>query len=110
MSMHRRWILALDQGTSSSRACLVDADGQILAIASRPLPISYPQPGWVEQDPEQIWQTQLDAARAVLSEAGDAAAEMAAVGITNQRETTLVWERATGRAIHPAIVWQCRRT
>jgi glycerol kinase len=110
MSTHRRWILALDQGTSSSRACLIDAEGQIRATASRPLPISYPQPGWVEQDPEQIWQTQLDAARAVLSEAGVAANEVAGIGITNQRETTLVWERATGRPVHPAVVWQCRRT
>jgi glycerol kinase len=106
----RRWILSLDQGTSSSRACLIDQQGQIRAIAARPLPITYPQPGWVEQDPEQIWQTQLDAARAVLSEAGVTPVEVAAVGITNQRETTLVWERASGRPIHPAIVWQCRRT
>src|SRR5205814_772800 len=106
----RRWILALDQGTSSSRACVVDAEGAIRAIASRSLPVSYPQPGWVEQDPEAIWQTQLDAAREVLTRAGVQAAEIAAVGITNQRETTLVWERATGRPIYPAIVWQCRRT
>jgi glycerol kinase len=110
MSATRRWILALDQGTSSSRACLVDAEGQIKAIASRPLPVSYPRPGWVEQDPEAIWQTQIEAARAGLADAGVAASEVAAVGITNQRETTLVWERATGRPVHPAIVWQCRRT
>jgi glycerol kinase len=110
MDRHRQWILALDQGTSSSRAGLIDTDGRIRAIAARTLPISYPQPGWVEQDPEQIWQTQLEAARAVLAEAGVAAGEIAAVGITNQRETTLVWERGTGRPIHPAIVWQCRRT
>jgi glycerol kinase len=110
MTPTRRWILALDQGTSSSRACLVDAGGQIRAMAARPLPIAYPQPGWVEQDPEAIWQTQLDAARAVLAEAGVAAGEVAAIGITNQRETTIVWERATGRPVHPAIVWQCRRT
>jgi glycerol kinase len=103
-------ILALDQGTSSSRACLVDTDGSLRAIASRPLPVSYPQPGWVEQDPEEIWQTQIDAAREVLASAGVSAKEIPAIGITNQRETTLVWERATGRAVHPAIVWQCRRT
>lgn len=106
----RPFILALDQGTSSSRACLVDAEGQIRTIAAQPLPVSYPQPGWVEQDPEEIWSTQLAAAREVLAEAGVSAGEIAAVGITNQRETTLVWERATGRPIHPAIVWQCRRT
>ncbi len=110
MNADRRWVLALDQGTSSSRACLVDADGQIRAIAARPLPVAYPHPGWVEQDPEEIWQTQLAAARQVLADAGVTAREIAAVGITNQRETTLVWERATGRPIHPAIVWQCRRT
>jgi glycerol kinase len=110
MSRHRPFILALDQGTSSSRACLVDADGRIRSTASRPLPVSYPQPGWVEQDPEEIWATQLDAAREVLASAGVPAGDVAAVGITNQRETTLVWERATGRPIHPAIVWQCRRT
>jgi glycerol kinase len=110
MNTSSPFILALDQGTSSSRACLIDADGAVRAIASRPLPISYPQPGWVEQDPEAIWQTQIDATCEVLATAGIAAREIAAVGITNQRETTLVWERATGRPIHPAIVWQCRRT
>jgi len=104
------YVLALDQGTSSSRACLVDADSAIRAIASRPLPVSYPKPGWVEQDPDEIWRTQLDAARELLSHAGVSPGEIAAVGITNQRETTLVWEKASGRPIHPAIVWQCRRT
>src|SRR5438132_9617793 len=103
-------ILALDQGTSSSRACLIDADGRIRALASRPLPVSYPRSGWVEQDPEEIWQTQIEAAREALASAGISAGQIAAVGITNQRETTLVWERATGSPIHPAIVWQCRRT
>ncbi len=110
MGSHPNLILALDQGTSSSRACLVDGDARIRGIASRPLPISYPRPGWVEQDPEEIWQTQIEAAREVLTSAGVSAREIAAIGITNQRETTLVWERATGRAVHPAIVWQCRRT
>src|SRR5438046_5509610 len=109
-SVHQSLILALDQGTSSSRACLIDADGRIRAIAARPLPVSYPRPGWVEQDPEEIWQTQIEAAREALASAGVSAGEIAAVGITNQRETTLVWERATGSPIHPAIVWQCRRT
>jgi glycerol kinase len=110
MSHRGRYILALDQGTSSSRACLVDAEGQICALAARLVPVRYPQPGWVEQDPEEIWQTQLEAARAVLTDAGISAAEIAALGITNQRETTVVWERANGQPIHPAIVWQCRRT
>ena len=90
------YVLALDQGTSSSRACLIDADGQIRAVASRPLPISYPQPGWVEQDPEEIWRTQIEAAREVLASAGVTAGMIAAIGITNQRETTLLWDRATG--------------
>src|SRR5947209_6216614 len=104
------YVLALEQGTSSSRACLVDVDARIRAIAARPLPISYPQPGWVEQDPEEIWRSQMEAAREVLASAGVSPGEVAAVGITNQRETTLVWEKASGRPIHPAIVWQCRRT
>lgn len=105
-----RYILALDQGTSSSRAVLFDDAGRPIADAGRPFPQVYPRPGWVEHDPEEIWRSQLEAARNALSKAGIAASEVAAVGITNQRETTLVWERATGRPVSNAIVWQCRRT
>src|SRR6185437_5643641 len=103
-------ILGLDQGTSSSRAVLMRADGTLSHIAQRELPQIYPQPGWVEQDPEAIWSSQSAAVRAVLGEAGLDHAAIHCIGITNQRETTVVWERATGRPIANAIVWQDRRT
>ncbi len=102
-------LLALDQGTSSSRSIVFDREGRLLAMAQRELPQHYPRPGWVEHDPARIWQDQLDTAREALARAGVAASEVAAVGITNQRETTIVWERRTGRPIGPAIVWQDRR-
>jgi len=105
-----RTILALDQGTTSSRALLFDEAGRMIGLAQRETRQYYPQPGWVEQDPEEIFQSQLQVAREALARAGVAGAEVAAIGITNQRETTLVWERATGQPIHPAIVWQDRRT
>ena len=103
-------ILALDQGTTSSRAIVFDAAGRALGLAQRELPQIYPQPGWVEQDPETIWATQLATAREALAQARIAASDVAAIGITNQRETTVVWERSTGRPIANAIVWQDRRT
>jgi glycerol kinase len=103
-------ILALDQGTSSSRAVVVDSHGKILAVAQRELPQIYPQPGWVEQDPETIWSSQLAAIRDVMEQLRLSAAEIAAVGITNQRETTVVWDRATGQPIFNALVWQDRRS
>ncbi|MGV3616787.1 MAG: glycerol kinase GlpK [Fimbriimonas sp.] len=103
-----RYILALDQGTTSSRAILFDREGTPQAVAQRELPQSYPTPGWVEHDPEVIWGTQIAAAREVLRTVD--VAEVAAIGITNQRETTLLWERQTGAPVHPAIVWQDRRT
>ncbi|WPB56715.1 glycerol kinase GlpK [Xylophilus sp. GOD-11R] len=103
------YILALDQGTSSSRSIVFDGRGRIVAQAQRELPQRYPRPGWVEHDPKQIWQTQLDTAREVLRTAGIAAADIRSIGITNQRETTLVWDRRTGEPIHHAIVWQDRR-
>jgi glycerol kinase len=106
----RRYILALDQGTTGSTALVVDPDGRVLARGYAELPQYFPQPGWVEHDPEEIWSTVERAARAALAEARVSGADVAAVGITNQRETTIVWERATGRPIHRAIVWQCRRT
>ena len=106
----RRYVLALDQGTTGSTALVVDLDGRVLARGYAELPQHYPQPGWVEHDPEEIWSTVERSARAALAEARVAGGEIAAVGITNQRETTIVWERATGAPIHRAIVWQCRRT
>ena len=103
------YLLALDQGTSSSRSIVFDGHGHIVAQAQRELPQHYPQPGWVEHEPDEIWQTQLATAREALQNAGITAGDIRSVGITNQRETTLVWNRKTGRPIHRAIVWQDRR-
>ena len=107
--MPDRLILALDAGTSSSRAIVYDPRGQVRARARRPLPVAHPRPGWVEQSPEDIWTTALEAAREAVTAAGGPAA-ITAIGIANQRETALVWHRATLDPIGPAIVWQCRRT
>ncbi len=101
-------ILALDQGTTSSRAILFDERANILAVAQREYRQIYPQPGWVEHDPEEIWSTQISVAAEAISKVPGV--EVAAIGITNQRETTLVWDRKTGRPLHNAIVWQDRRT
>ena len=103
-------VLALDQGTTSTRAILYRADGSVVAESRRELPQIYPAEGWVEHDPEEIWSATLHVLRAVLAEAGTEARAVRALGITNQRETTIVWERASGRPIHNAIVWQDRRT
>lgn len=104
------YILALDQGTTSSRAILFDQNGSITTSAQQEFAQHYPQPGWVEHDPDEIWQTQLGTARQALQAAGIHASDVAAIGITNQRETTLIWDRRTGKPIHNAIVWQDRRT
>jgi glycerol kinase len=103
-------LLALDQGTSSSRAIVFSRQGRIVAMAQRELRQIFPEPGWVEHDPLEIWQGELAVAREALATAGLAAADVAAIGITNQRETTLVWNRRTGAPIGNAIVWQDRRT
>ena len=105
-----KYVLALDQGTSSSRAVLFDERGAAVAMKQREFPQIYPQPGWVEHDPEEIWSSQMESAKDVVQTAGVRPEDIAAIGITNQRETTVVWERATGRPIANAIVWQCRRT
>jgi glycerol kinase len=104
------YILALDQGTTSSRAILFDQAGAIAAVAQHEFQQSYPQPGWVEHDPMEILTSQLSCAVEALGRAGARPRDVAAIGITNQRETVIVWERETGRPIHPAIVWQDRRT
>ena len=104
------YVLALDQGTTSSRAILFDRAGRIVSVGQQEFPQIFPQAGWVEHNPEDIWNSQLYCAREALSKANVAAEDVAAIGITNQRETTVVWNRATDRAIHNAIVWQCRRT
>jgi glycerol kinase len=103
-------ILSLDQGTTSSRAILFDREGTIRGVAQQEFQQFYPEAGWVEHDPEEIWTSQRDVARQVIAEAGISSKEIAAIGITNQRETTIVWDRKTGVSIHPAIVWQDRRT
>ena len=102
-------ILALDQGTSSSRSIVFDAQGQVVAMAQRELTQHFPQPGYVEHDAMEIWATQLATAQEAISKAGLTAADIRAIGITNQRETTVVWNRRTGKPIHRAIVWQDRR-
>jgi glycerol kinase len=106
----KQYILALDQGTTSSRAIIFDHSGMIVGKQSREFNQIYPRPGWVEHDPEEIWSSQAEVARAVLRDTGLTANDIAAVGITNQRETTLVWDRVSGKPMYNAIVWQDRRT
>lgn len=105
-----QYIMALDQGTTSSRAAVFDREGRLAGLAGRELGQTYPRPGWVEHDPEEIWRITVEAAREALREAGLAAEAIRAIGITNQRETTVVWDRHTGKPVCPAVVWQCRRT
>ena len=104
------FILALDQGTTSSRAIVFDHNGCIRATAQKEFQQIFPQAGWVEHTPAEIWSSQLEVARSVLTKAGLKASDIAAIGITNQRETTVLWDRKTGEPIHNAIVWQDRRT
>jgi glycerol kinase len=108
--MSNRYILSLDQGTTSSRTLLIDQGGQIVSIAQKEFKQYYPQPGWVEHDADEIWSTQSGTIAEVLAKAKIQPEQIAAIGITNQRETTVVWDRKTGHPIHPAIVWQDRRT
>jgi glycerol kinase len=103
-------ILALDQGTTSSRAILFDHGGHIVKVAQKEFKQIYPKVGWVEHDPQEIWDSQRAVAGEVVKSAGIAASDIAAIGITNQRETTVVWERKSGKPIYNAIVWQDRRT
>ncbi|MDQ6694747.1 MAG: glycerol kinase GlpK [Chloroflexota bacterium] len=105
-----KYILALDQGTTSSRAIIFDHSGKILAQNNQEFEQIYPRPGWVEHNPEDIWSSQINVAKKVMADTKLQASDFAAIGITNQRETTVVWDRTTGRAIHNAIVWQDRRT
>ena len=106
----KRYILALDQGTSSSRALLFDRSGTPIAISQKEFPQHFPQPGWVEHDPNEIWKSQIEVAESVLKKTNLTSADIAAIGITNQRETTLLWDRQSGQPLHRAIVWQDRRT
>ena len=108
--MQDQYILALDQGTTSSRAMLFDRKGNIVSVAQKEFRQIYPQPGWVEHDPQEIWSTQAGVAAEAVTRAGVNGTSIAAIGITNQRETTIVWDRETGQPIYNAIVWQDRRT
>jgi glycerol kinase len=108
--MAGRYVLALDQGTTGSTALVVDPDGAVRGRGYAELPQHFPRPGWVEHDPEEIWRSTTDALGQALAAARALPREIAAIGITNQRETTILWERASGRPLHNAIVWQCRRT
>lgn len=105
-----KFILSLDQGTTSSRALLVDRQGRIQGIAQKEFTQIYPKPGWVEHDPEEIWNSQLETIQQVFAETGAGWADIAAIGITNQRETTIVWDQKTGKPVYNAIVWQDKRT
>lgn len=110
MSVPERFILVLDHGTTSIRACLLDREGRIVVRSQRSAAPIYPKPGWVEQDPDALWMLTLDAIREALAMRRIAWSAIAAVALTNQRETTIVWDRYTGKPVHNAISWQCRRT
>lgn len=105
-----KYVMALDQGTTSSRCILFDKEGGIRSVVQREFEQIFPKPGWVEHDPMEIWASQIGVATEAMSKIGASSEEIAAIGITNQRETTVVWEKATGRPVYNAIVWQCRRT
>lgn len=108
--MSKQYILSLDQGTTSSRAIVFDHEAKVVAFAQKEFQQIYPKPGWVEHDPTVIWHTQVDVAREALARAGIGPGDIAAIGITNQRETTVLWDRKTGKPVYNAIVWQCRRS
>src|SRR5215472_2968230 len=107
---NHQFVLSLDQGTSSSRAIVFNHDGAIVSAAQEEFPQIYPSPGLVEHDPEAIWSSQLAVAQEAMRRAGAAAGDIAAIGITNQRETAIVWDRRTGKPVFNAIVWQSRLT
>ena len=104
------YLLAIDQGTTGSTALIIDHDLAIIGKETIDFPQHFPQPGWVEHDPEEIWSSVRDAVTAVLKATAIAPADIAAIGITNQRETSLLWDKSTGKPAANAIVWQCRRT
>ena len=105
-----KYVMALDAGTTSNRCILFDKSGKICSVAQKEFTQIFPKPGWVEHNADEIWTTQLEVAREALEKAGAKATDIAAIGITNQRETTIVWDKVTGAPVHNAIVWQCRRT
>ena len=105
-----KYVMALDAGTTSNRCILFNEKGEMCSVAQKEFTQFFPKPGWVEHDAEEIWSTQLEVAQEAMKNLGVTAADIAAIGITNQRETTIVWDKNTGEPIHHAIVWQCRRT
>lgn len=110
IDIDKKFIMALDQGTTSSRCIIFNKQGEMISVSQKEFPQIYPKPGWVEHDPMDIWATQLGVAQEALNKAGLDAKDIGAIGITNQRETTVVWNKKTGEPIYNAIVWQCRRT
>src|SRR5690242_21856892 len=108
--MAAKHVLAIDQGTTSTRAIVFDSSGRPVATAQKELPQIFPKPGWVEHDPEEIWRATVEVCRGALEQAKLDAKAIAGIGITNQRETSVVWDRATGKPLYNAIVWQDRRT
>lgn len=106
----QKYIVALDQGTTSSRTVVLDHDANIISVSQREFTQIYPQPGWVEHDPLEIYATQSSTLVEALGKSGIRSDQVAAIGITNQRETTIVWNKETGKPVYNAIVWQCRRT
>jgi glycerol kinase len=108
--MTDQYILAIDLGTTGTTVLIIDQAGRVVSRAGSEFTQIYPQPGWVEHDPEEIWSVSIDAVQAALQQAGLTANNIKGIGITNQRETTVVWDKTTGRAVYNAIVWQCRRT
>ena len=105
-----KYIMALDSGTTSSRCILFNQNGEMCSAAQKEFTQFFPKPGWVEHDAEEIWSTQLEVAKAAMENIGASAGDICAIGITNQRETAIVWDRHTGVPVYHAIVWQCRRT
>ena len=105
-----KYVMALDQGTTSSRCILFDHSGKICSVTQKEFTQIFPKPGWVEHDAEEIWDTTLEVSRAAIRKLGITAADIDSIGITNQRETTVIWDKKTGKPIANAIVWQCRRT
>ena len=105
-----KYVMALDSGTTSNRCILFNKEGEMCSVAQKEFTQHFPKPGWVEHDPGEIWSTQLAVAREAMNKIGAKAEDVAAIGITNQRETTIVWDKNTGQPVYPAIVWQCRRT
>lgn len=108
--MDKQYVVALDQGTTSSRAIVFDRDANLVAVSQREFTQIYPKGGWVEHDPMEIWASQSSTLIEVLARAGIHSDEVAAIGITNQRETTIIWDKLTGKPVCNAIVWQCRRS